>query len=65
LKLDEYYTLLGQSLLYPAAVILHLRWNVSWLEANWTSYEQLVWLRDAKNSVQEYFEQHYPAKGVI
>ncbi|KAF5700392.1 transposase [Fusarium mundagurra] len=45
--------------LYPAAVILHPRWNVSWLEANWTSDEQLVWLRDAKNSVREFFEQHY------
>jgi hypothetical protein len=33
---------------------------VSWLEANWTSDEQLVWLRDAKNSVREFFEQHYP-----
>ncbi|RKK66694.1 hypothetical protein BFJ68_g18580, partial [Fusarium oxysporum] len=51
-KLDEYYSLLGQSPLYPAAVILHPRWNVSWLEANWTSHEQLVWLRDAKNSVR-------------
>ncbi|KAM0079685.1 hypothetical protein ACKRZS_008175, partial [Fusarium odoratissimum] len=28
--------------------------------ANWTSDEQLVWLRDAKNSVREFFEQHYP-----
>ncbi|OAQ57534.1 transposase-like protein [Pochonia chlamydosporia 170] len=60
-KLDEYYTLLGQSPPYPAAVILHPRWNVSWLEANWTSREQLVWLRDAKKSVREYFEQHYAA----
>jgi hypothetical protein len=59
-KLDEYYTLLGQSPLYPAAVILHPRWNVSWLEANWTSREQLVWLRDAKKSVRGYFELHYP-----
>ncbi|CVK92414.1 uncharacterized protein FMAN_07310 [Fusarium mangiferae] len=59
-KLDEYYSLLGQSPLYPAAVILHPRWNVSWLEANWTSDEQLVWLRDAKNNVREFFEQHYP-----
>jgi hypothetical protein len=44
------------------AVILHPRWNVSWLEANWTSQEQLVWLRDAKNSVREYFEQQYPPR---
>ncbi|RKK06781.1 hypothetical protein BFJ65_g18335 [Fusarium oxysporum f. sp. cepae] len=61
-KLDEYYSLLSQSPLYPAAVILHPRWNVSWLEANWTSHEQLVWLRDAKNSVREFFEQQYPRK---
>ncbi|KAM4063996.1 pol-like protein [Hirsutella rhossiliensis] len=59
-KLDEYYSLLGQSPLYTAAVILHPRWNVSWLEANWTSREQLVWLRDAKNSVRAFFDQHYP-----
>ncbi|KAJ0126922.1 Uncharacterized protein HZ326_29971, partial [Fusarium oxysporum f. sp. albedinis] len=58
--LDEYYSLLGQSPLYPAAVIFHPRWNASWLEANWTSDEQLVWLRDAENSVREFFEQHYP-----
>jgi hypothetical protein len=64
-KLDDYYSLLGQSPLYPAAVILHPRWNVSWLEANWTSREQLVWLRDAKNSVREYFEQCYPPKEQI
>ena len=61
-KLDQYYSLLGQSPLYTAAVILHPRWNVSWLEANWTSREQLVWLRDAKSCVRKYFEQHYPPK---
>lgn len=61
-KLDDYYSLLGQSSLYSAAVILHPRWNVSWLEANWTSREQLVWLRDAKNSVRDFFEQQYPPK---
>ncbi|KAL9561290.1 hypothetical protein ACKAV7_014645 [Fusarium commune] len=61
-KLHNIVRLLGQSPLYPAAVILHPRWNVSWLEANWTSHEQLVWLRDAKNSVREFFEQQYPRK---
>ncbi|KJZ69653.1 hypothetical protein HIM_10948 [Hirsutella minnesotensis 3608] len=61
-KHDDYYSLFDQSPLYPAAVILHPRWNVSWLEANWTSREQLVWLRDAKNSVREFFEQQYPPK---
>ncbi|OAQ58770.1 hypothetical protein VFPBJ_11657 [Purpureocillium lilacinum] len=60
-KLNEYYTLLEQSPLYPASVILHPRWNVSWLEANWTSHEQLIWLRDAKRNVREYFESHYPS----
>ncbi|KAJ6436869.1 MHYT domain signaling protein [Purpureocillium lavendulum] len=58
----QYYSLLGQSPLYTAAVILHPRWNVSWLEANWTSREQLVWLRGAKSCVRKYFEQHYPPK---
>ncbi|KEY74491.1 hypothetical protein S7711_10030 [Stachybotrys chartarum IBT 7711] len=61
-KFDEYYSLLGQSPLYPGAIILHPRWNVSWLEANWTSHEQLVWLQDAKNSVREFFEHQYPRK---
>ncbi len=60
-KLNEYYTLLEQSPLYPASVILHPRWNVSWLEANWTSHEQLIWLRDAKRNVREHFEAHYPS----
>ncbi|OAQ60082.1 hypothetical protein VFPBJ_11571 [Purpureocillium lilacinum] len=60
-KLNEYYTLLEQTPLYPASVILHPRWNVSWLEANWTSHEQLIWLRDAKRNVREHFESHYPS----
>jgi hypothetical protein len=29
------------------------------LEANWTSTEQLRWLRDAKRGVRAYFEQWY------
>lgn len=58
-KLNEYYTLLGRSPLFAAAVILNPDLGLRWLEANWTSPEQLRWLRDAKDGVQRYFERWY------
>lgn len=58
-KLNEYYTALGQSPLFAAAVILNPDLGLRWLEANWTSPEQLRWLRDAKDGVKRYFERWY------
>ncbi|KAL3584733.1 hypothetical protein FPOAC2_14514 [Fusarium poae] len=39
-KLNEYYDKLGESPLFAAAIILHPRFGISWLEATWVSEEQ-------------------------
>jgi hypothetical protein len=59
IKLNEYYTLLGQSPLFAASIILNPDLGLRWLEANWTSPEQLGWLRDAKGGIKHYFERWY------
>ena len=59
LKLDYYYTKIGESPLYAAATILHPGLGLRFLEANWTSSEQLQWLRDAKLGLKAYFEKWY------
>jgi hypothetical protein len=41
-KLNEYYDKLGESPLFAAAIILHPRFGISWLEATWVSEEQLA-----------------------
>ncbi|EGU86083.1 hypothetical protein FOXB_03400 [Fusarium oxysporum f. sp. conglutinans Fo5176] len=38
-KLNEYYDKLGESPLFAAAIILHPRFGISWLEATWVSEE--------------------------
>jgi hypothetical protein len=58
-KLNEYYTKLAGSPLYAAAVILHPGMGLRWLEAQWSSPEQLVWLRSAKDGLREYWGRWY------
>ncbi|KAF6525727.1 hypothetical protein HZS61_011522 [Fusarium oxysporum f. sp. conglutinans] len=58
-KLDEYYSKLGESPLFAAAVILHPRFGISWLEATWATEEQLAWVRDAKAGIKDYFARWY------
>ncbi|RKK06792.1 hypothetical protein BFJ65_g18346 [Fusarium oxysporum f. sp. cepae] len=58
-KLDEYYSKLGESPLFAAAVILHSRFGISWLEATWATEEQLAWVRDAKAGIKDYFARWY------
>ena len=60
-KLNEYYTLLAESPLYAASVILHPGLGISFLEANWTSTVQLTWLRDAKHQLKAFPERWYLA----
>lgn len=55
IKLNEYYTLLGRSPLFAASVVLNPDLGLRWLETNWTSPEQLQWLRDAKDGIKVYF----------
>jgi hypothetical protein len=57
IKLNEYYTLLGRSPLFAASVVLNPDLGLRWLETNWTSPEQLQWLRDAKDGINVYFER--------
>jgi hypothetical protein len=59
IKLNEYYILLGRSPLFAASVVLNLDLGLRWLETNWTSPEQLQWLRDAKDGIKVYFERWY------
>lgn len=61
-KLDEYYNKLGESPLFAAAIILHPRFGISWLEATWVSEEQLAWVRDAKTGIKDYFARWYDVK---
>ncbi|RKK67065.1 hypothetical protein BFJ69_g14847 [Fusarium oxysporum] len=59
IKLNEYYTLLGRSPLFAASVVLNPDLGLRWLETNWTSPEQLQWVRDAKDGIKVYFERWY------
>ncbi|KAJ3455655.1 hypothetical protein MRS44_017137 [Fusarium solani] len=61
-KLDEYYAKLGESPLFAAAVVLHPRFGISWLEAAWVSKEQLTWVQDAKMGIKEYFNRWYDSR---
>jgi hypothetical protein len=54
ITLNEYYTLLGRSPLFAASVVLDPDLGLRWLETNWTSPEQLQWLRDAKDGIKAY-----------
>ncbi|KAL9564981.1 hypothetical protein ACKAV7_010895 [Fusarium commune] len=54
-KLNEDYDKLGESPLFAAAIILHPRFGISWLEATWVSEEQLAWVHDAKVGIKDYY----------
>ncbi|OAQ60058.1 transposase-like protein [Purpureocillium lilacinum] len=58
-KLDEYHSKLGESPLFAAAIILHPRFGLEWLEATWVAEEQLAWVRDAKAGIKDYFSRWY------
>ncbi|KAF4966507.1 hypothetical protein FSARC_5821 [Fusarium sarcochroum] len=59
IKLNNYYTLLGRSPLFAASVVLNPDLGLRWLKTNWTSPEQLQWLRDAKDGIKVCFERWY------
>jgi len=56
-KLNEYYTKLGDSPLFAASIILHPSLGMNYLEVNWASEEQLVWVRDAKIGLSDYLDR--------
>lgn len=57
-KLNDYYTKLGDSPLYSAAIILHPGFGLSWLEKHWTD-EQVCWVREAHQSIRTYWKRWY------
>ncbi|KAK6858585.1 hypothetical protein PG995_005149 [Apiospora arundinis] len=56
-KLNEYYAKLGNSPLFAAAVILHPRLGISWLEGQWDDPEQLVWIHNAKAGLYRFWKR--------
>ncbi|KAF5261576.1 hypothetical protein FOXYS1_7734 [Fusarium oxysporum] len=45
--------------LFAASIILHPSLGMSYLEVNWASEEQLVWVRDAKIGLSDYLDRWY------
>uniref|UniRef100_A0A0D2XSY6 HAT C-terminal dimerisation domain-containing protein n=1 Tax=Fusarium oxysporum (strain Fo5176) TaxID=660025 RepID=A0A0D2XSY6_FUSOF len=58
-KLNEYYTKLGDSTLFAASIILHPSLGMNYLEVNWASEGQLLWVRDAKIGLSDYLDRWY------
>jgi hypothetical protein len=58
-KLNEYHTTLRASPLFTASIILHASLDMSYLEVNRASEEQLVWARDAKDGLSDYLDRWY------
>ncbi|OBS16461.1 hypothetical protein FPOA_12113 [Fusarium poae] len=50
---------LGDSPLFAASIILHPSLGMNYLEVNWASEEQLVWVRDAKIGLSDYLDRWY------
>ncbi len=57
LKLNQYYTLLGDSPLFTAAVILHPGQGIQFLEKIWADQGQ--WVLNAKQDLKVYFDCWY------
>ncbi|KZL66453.1 transposase-like protein [Colletotrichum incanum] len=58
-KLWEYYSRLGDSPLFAASIILHPSLGYSYLEDVWSAEHQLIWLRNAKEGITDYFNKWY------
>ena len=55
-KLNCYYIKLGESPVYAAAIILHPRLGLGYLEANW---DQREWIQVAKDSLKGFLDRWY------
>lgn len=58
-KLNQYYTKLGDSPLFAAAIILHPGRSLRWLEDRWDTGDQLTWLQDAREGLEQYWATWY------
>ncbi len=60
-KLNDYYTRLEESPLWPGAVLLNPNLGLRWLRHRWNSPVGQVWLSEAMESLKDYFDHWYPA----
>lgn len=58
-KLNDYYTKLGESPLYTAAIILHPKYGLQWLKDHWVSDSQIPWVREAHDAVRNFWMMWY------
>jgi hypothetical protein len=56
-KLNDYYTLLDDSPVYTAALVLHPGHNWQYIEEKWGEARRTSWIRAAKTSVKQFFDQ--------
>lgn len=61
-KLDEYYSLTAESLLYAFDLLLHPAFNLKYLKRNWKSDRKVLWVSDAVVALAEYFSRWYPSE---
>jgi len=58
-KLEEYYTLLDDSPLWTAAVILNPNQGIKWLRRTWRDEAQQPWLVTATDGLKSYLDRWY------
>jgi hypothetical protein len=56
-KLNDYYTLLDDSPVYTAALVLHPGHNWQYIEEKWGEARRTSWIRASKTSVKQFFDQ--------
>ena len=59
-KLQQYYSRLADSPLFAAALILHPKYNITYLRTIWRDEEQLAWVKDAEDDLAAFFTKWYP-----
>ena len=55
-KLDEYYGLLDDSVVYVAAVLLHPRLKWLWFEKHWSCHQD--WIVAARKAIKEFWHTY-------
>ena len=58
-KLDQYYTMLDETPVYAAAIVLHPGQGWRYLEEKWTSPKQKEWLKTAQTAVKALWKDRY------
>jgi hypothetical protein len=55
-KLDDYYTLTDRTPIYVAVVILHPRYNYSWIQRKW--HDKPNWIKATDEAMKTLWEQY-------